>query len=88
MVDEDTKQLLRDILATQREQLALYQHVAEDQKAQLSIYTANSSLYRESLSEWQLKERASRWATVIRAVTLAGVVFLIGYVVLFGLHAR
>jgi hypothetical protein len=65
-----------------------YQSVAEDQKAQLSAYTANSSLYRDSLSEWQLKERALRWALLIRAITLAGVVLLIGYVLLFGLHAR
>lgn len=88
MVDEDAKQLLRDILATQREHLAFSQRIAEDQKTTMNAYLADSALYRENSAEWKLKHTASHWAMVIRAITLAGVVALLAYVVLFGLHAR
>ena len=88
MVDEEAKQLLRDILATQREQLALSQRIAEGQRTQMEAYDADSALYRQKSAEWQLNSKASRWAVIIRAVTLAGVVLLLGYVVLFGLHSH
>jgi hypothetical protein len=88
MVDEDAKQLLRDILSTQREQLALSQRIAEDQARQISAYAANSEQYRQHLSEWQLKREAWRWADAIRAITAVGIALLLGYVVLSGLHAR
>ena len=87
-MDEDTKQLLRDILATQREQLVLSQRLAEDQKKLLDSYAADSASYRQSIAEWKLNNTASRWANVIRVLTMAGIVILLGYVVLFGLHAR
>ena len=88
MVDEDSKQLLRDILSTQREQLALSLRIAEDQARQINAYAANTDLYRQKLSDWQLKRDAWRWADAIRAITALGIVLLLGYVVLLGLHGR
>jgi hypothetical protein len=72
MVDEDSKQLLRDILSTQHEQLALSLRIAEDQARQTSAYVANTDLYRQKLSDWQLKRDAWRWADAIRAITALG----------------
>ena len=95
MVDEDSKQLIRDILSTQREQLALSLRIAEDQARivedqarQISAYAANTDLYRQKLSDWQLKRDAWRWADGIRAITALGIALLLGYVVLLGLHGR
>lgn len=88
MVDEDSKQLLRDILSTQREQLALSQRIAEDQARQINAYTADSEQYRQQLSEWKIRRAAWRWADAIRAITAVGIAVLLAYVVLSGLHAR
>ena len=88
MVDEETKQLLRDILAVQREQLALSQRISEGQIASAEAYASNSDLYKKNGEEWRMKHVASRWAAVMRAITMVGVVMLLGYVILFGLHPR
>lgn len=88
MVDEETKQLLRDILATQREQLALSQRNAEENATTKNAYAADSTLYHQSIEEWQVNSSAFRWADIIRATTMAGVVLLLGYVVFFGSFVR
>ena len=51
MVDEETKQLLRDILAVQREQLALSQRISEGQIASAEAYASNSDLYKKNGEE-------------------------------------
>ena len=88
MVDEEAKQLLRDILAVQREQLALSQRISEGQIASAEAYISNSDLYKKNAEEWKMKHVASRWAAVMRAITMVGVVMLLGYVILFGMHPR
>jgi hypothetical protein len=88
MVDEEVKQLLRDILAVQREQLTLSQRISEDQIASNKAFASSNDSYRENVAEWKMKHVASRWAAVLRAITMAGVVILLGYVILFGLHPR
>jgi hypothetical protein len=88
MVDEETKQLLRDILATQREQLAHSQRISEGQIAGAEAYASNSELYKKNAEEWKMRHMAFRRAAVIRAITMLGVVMLLGYVILFGLHPR
>jgi hypothetical protein len=88
MDDEDTKQLLRDILKTQREQLALSQRIADDQTKILDAYAADSDSYRQTVADWQSQNIVSNWATIIRVVTMVGIVLVLGYVVIYGLHTH
>jgi hypothetical protein len=88
MIDEETRQILRDILATQRAQIAISQRIIDDLMKTVDAYSADSELYRKGVAEWKEKSDVSGWVSAIRAITAAGVVVLLGYVIMFGTHAR
>jgi hypothetical protein len=88
MIDDETKQILRDILATQREQVASSQRVIENLIKTVDAYAADSELYRKRVAEWKEKSDVAHWVTAIRAITAVGVVLLLGYVIIFGFHPR
>jgi hypothetical protein len=77
MADEETKQLLRDILATQKAQLEYLQRQDKTYADHSKDYEASSALYKQTL-------QFRPWEIVIRAVTMLGVVVLLGYLVLRG----
>jgi hypothetical protein len=88
MADEDSNQILRDILSVQREQLALSQRIAEDQARQINAYAADSAMYRQKLSEWRRKNVAWSWGNALRVITSLGIAILLGYFLLSGVHSR
>ena len=85
MADDETKQLLRDILATQREYLELLRKMDQNYSAQTEAYKSTDALYRSSTRD---TATANTIANVIRALALLGVVSILGYLVLFGLHTH
>jgi hypothetical protein len=75
-------------VATQRVQIALSQRIIDDLIKTVDASAADSELYRKAVAEWKEKGDVSHWVSIIRAIIAAGVVLLLGYVVLFGLKAR
>jgi len=77
MADEETKQLLRDILATQKAQLEYLQRQDRTYTDHSKDYEKSSELYKQTL-------QFRPWEIAIRAVTALGVVVLLGYLLLRG----
>ena len=77
MADEETKQLLRDILAAQKAQLEYLQCQDKTYREHSKDYENSSELYKRTL-------QFRPWEIAIRAVTGLGVVVLLGYLILRG----
>jgi hypothetical protein len=76
---------LRDILAAQRSQIANSQRIIDDLTKTVEVQAADSKLYRQHLAEWKQEGTAFSLTKIIRALTLAGIVLLLAYVVFFGM---
>ena len=77
MADEETKQLLKDILAAQREQLEYLQRQDRTYMDHAKAYERNSELHRQVLE-------AQPWVIGIRLFIAVGIVALLAYLVLRG----
>jgi hypothetical protein len=77
MTDEETKQILRDILAAQKRQLEYLQ-------SQDSTYTQHVKEYDESTTRWKKALETTTWVSALRAITALGVVILLAYVIIRG----
>jgi hypothetical protein len=77
MADEETKQLLRDILATQKAQLEYLQRQDQTYVDHSKVYEESTRLYRQTLTY-------RPWESAVRAVTALGVVLLLAYLTFRG----
>ena len=77
MADEETKQLLREILAAQKAQLDYLQRQDHTYREHSKDYEKTNELYKQSL-------QFRPWDMLIRGVTVLGVVVLLGYLVFRG----
>ena len=77
MADEETKQLLRDILAAQKAQLEYLQR-------QDKTYTDHSKDYERSTELYKQTLQFRPWEIAIRAITVLGVVVILGYLIFRG----
>lgn len=77
MADEETKQILREILATQKQQLEYLQR-------QDSTYSEHVRDHDRSTEQWKRSLETTTWVGVARAVTALGVVILLAYVIIWG----
>jgi hypothetical protein len=77
MADEETKQLLRDILAAQKAQLEYLQRQDQTYTAHAKDYEKSSELYKQVL-------QPRPWDIAIRAITVLGIVVLLGYLIFRG----
>ena len=85
MSDDETKQILRELLATQREQIELLRRMDQTYEQQARTYDdANARYHRETLEN----SSANRIANLLRALGLLGVVVILAYIVLYGLHSH
>jgi hypothetical protein len=83
MADDETKQILRDILATQKEQLESFKYSAEMYDKQAKAYDQSNERYWNHVVE---TSKASNVANILRAVALVLMAAVLAYLVLFGLH--
>ena len=74
MADDETKQLLRDILAAQKAQLEYLQRQDRTYVEQSRKYEESASLYRDLL--W-----LRPWEAVFRGLTAIGIVGILIYLV-------
>jgi glutathionylspermidine synthase len=77
MADEETIQLLRDILAAQKAQLEYLQRQDQTYVAHSKDYEQSTELYKQTL-------KFRPWESAVRAITAIGVVLLLAYLVLRG----
>ena len=77
MADEETKQLLRDILAAQKAQLEYLQR-------QDKTYTDHSKDYERSTELYKQTLQFRPWEIAIRAITALSVVVILGYLIFRG----
>jgi len=77
MADDETKQILRDILAAQKRQLEYLQ-------SQDSTYAQHVKEYDESTTRWKTSLETTTWVSAVRAITALGVVILLAYVIIWG----
>lgn len=75
MSDQETNQLLREILAAQKELSAM---LRQSERA----FEENTKLYRESDAFYREQLATKPWERAVRFVTLLGVVMLLGYIIL------
>ena len=84
-MDEEAKQMLRELVALHREQ-------AERARSSHDRYTADSEAYAKSLAEDYRGSaeyrRAQSVAVVIRAISALGIVAVIAYLAIFGMHTH
>jgi hypothetical protein len=73
MADEETNQLLRDILAAQKAQLEYLQRQGQAYEAECKTYAKNAELYKQSL-------QPGPWVVAYRAVIGIGILLLLAYV--------
>ena len=74
MADEETKQLLRDVLAAQKAQL----------ERQDKTYTDHSKDYERSTELYKQTLQFRPWEIAIRAITALSVVVILGYLIFRG----
>jgi len=77
MADEETKQLLRDIVAAQKAQLEYLQRQDKTYADHSKDYEKSSEIYKQSL-------QFRPWEIAIRAVTALGIVVLLAYLIFRG----
>ena len=73
MADEETKQLLRDILAAQKAQLECLERQGQAYEAECKTYAKNAEIYKQSLQR-------RPWETAYRAVIGLAIFLLIAYI--------
>ena len=91
MSDEETNQILRDILAAQREQLGrleqqdrtFEQHLQRQEKLYTDSLQRYSERHAEAMEQYRRAERARPWVLGILVVTMLGNILITGYL-LFG----
>ena len=83
MADDETKQILKDILATQKEQLEAFRYSSETYDRQAKAHDDAADRYWNHVHE---TARANNIANVLRAVALILMAGVLAYLVLFGLH--
>jgi hypothetical protein len=81
MADEETKQLLREILDTQKEQLALLRSMDKAYQEQTQSFTESSASYRTAVKHQGL-------STLLWVLSLAAIAVVLVYVVFFGIHTH
>ena len=101
MADDDTKQLLRELLAAQKEHLELArrnneayeQHLVSTQKQNDELilktterYEIQAQAYDQRAARYDQHLGANKIANLIRALTLLVMAGVLVYLVLFGLH--
>jgi hypothetical protein len=74
MSDQETNQLLRELIAIQREHLEYVRRDSQAYEENTKRYQASSELYKT------LSHRP--WERAIRIITMLGVVILLGYIIL------
>lgn len=77
MADDETKQLLRDLLATQREHLELVRRMDK-------AYEQQSHTFEQSNMSYQDQLRTNRLTTILHALTFCGLVAILAYLVFVG----
>ena len=77
MADEETKQLLRDLLATQKEHLELVRRMDK-------VYEQQSRTFEQSNVSYQDQLRTNRVTTILHALTFCGIVAILAYLVFVG----
>ena len=81
MSDDETKQILREILVTQKEYLQRIRQMEE-------TYDSANARHAEAEEKYRSHLREVTVATTIRALALLGVVAILGYIVIWGLHTH
>jgi hypothetical protein len=74
MADDEVKQLLRELIALQREQVELIKRGAQSHEEDRKIYLSSDAMYREQLA-------TRPWEKLIRVLTMLGIVVLLGYII-------
>ena len=77
MADEETKQLLRDLLTTQKEDLELVRKMD-------TAYQQQSQTFERSNVSYQDQLRTNRVTTILHALTFCGIVAILAYLVFVG----
>jgi hypothetical protein len=77
MADEETKQLLRDILAAQKAQL-------EYLERQDSTYQEHAKDYEKMAEIYKQNTQFRPWDIALRAIVAIGIIVLLAYVVIRG----
>jgi len=77
MADEETKQLLRDLLATQKEHLELVRRMDKEYQQQSHTFEQSNVSYQDQL-------RTNRVTTILHALTFCGIVAILAYLVFVG----
>lgn len=80
MADDETKQLLRDLLGTQKEHLELVRRVDKAYEQQSQTFEQSNVLYQDQL-------RTNRLTTVLHALTFCGIVAILAYLVFLGFQS-
>jgi hypothetical protein len=81
VADEETKQLLRQILETQKQHLDLVRGIDRSYEQQTKNYEQSSASYQEQL-------RTNRITTILHALTFCGIVAIVAYLVFIGFQPR
>jgi len=81
VADEETNQLLRDLLATQKEHLELVRRMNK-------AYEQQSQTFEQSNVSYQDQLRTNRLTTILHALTFCGIVAILVYLVFVGFHPR
>jgi hypothetical protein len=74
MVDDETKQLLRELIALQREHLDLLKSSTEHHEEDRKRYQTSDDMFREQVA-------TRPWEKLIRVVTMLGIVMLLAYII-------
>ena len=83
MADDEAKQLIRELLATQKEHLDLVRGMSEAYEKQCEAYEQTNKRWHEYM---QMSTTATRIAALLRALALVVMAAVIAYLVFFGLH--
>ena len=99
MSDEETKNLLREIVTLQKESLELARRSneayeeqlrasAESAAAERTTYQRQSEAYGEALTQYQQRASVFKLADVIRTVALVLIAVLLAYLSIVGIHTH
>lgn len=85
MVDEETRQILRELLAAQKEQTELARQMNEKYEIELRAYRDSLASYERQFAHWSSGKII---ASTIRAAAFLGIAAVLAYLVVFGVHIR
>ena len=83
MADEETKQVLRELLATQKEHLELVRGMNDAYEEQCKAYEQTDARWHKHMDA---TTTANRVAYLLRAAAIVIMAVVIAYLVFFGLH--